>query len=233
MNPVRILLVDDHPVVRAGFRMLLDSDPGMTIVGEGGTTQDALRLAAELQPDLVLLDLGLGEGSGLDVLRGLPLAAPRTRAVVLTMHDDADYLRAALKEGAVGYVLKQSADTDLVAAIRQAAAGDVFVDSQMTRVLVEDLVHAGSVHSGSGRISGVEPHLECRVETILSERELQVARLVAFGHTNKEIAQSLFLSVKTIETYRARVMAKLGLANRAELVRLALHERWFGEDAGP
>lgn len=128
MNPVRILLVDDHPVVRAGFRMLLESDPAMTVVGEGGTVEEALRLAALLLPDLVLLDLGLSEGSGLDVLRGLPSVAPKALVVVLTMHDDSDYLRAALKEGAVGYVLKQSADTDLMSAIRRVVVGDVFID---------------------------------------------------------------------------------------------------------
>lgn len=223
MSPVRILLVDDHPVVRAGLRMLLEADSMMTIVGEAGTTEEALEQAAALQPDLVLLDLGLKKGSGLDVLRSLPSVAPRARAVVLTMHSDADYLRAALKEGAVGYVLKQSADTDLVSALRRAAVGDVFVDSHMTRVLLEDLVDGGNRPGSEG------PAPSRRVEDILSDREFQVARLIALGHTNKEIGKSLFLSVKTVETYRARVMTKLGLANRAELVRLALREGWLEE----
>ncbi|GAB4256468.1 MAG: response regulator transcription factor [Thermoleophilia bacterium] len=224
MSPVRILLVDDHPVVRAGLRLLLEADATMAIVGEAGTTEEALERAAALQPDLVLLDLGLGEGSGLDVLRSLPAVAPRARAVVLTMHSDADYLRAALKEGAVGYVLKQSADTDLLSALRRAAVGDVFVDSHMTRVLLEDLVDGGTRQGSEGAVPSSR-----RVEDVLSDREFQVARLIALGHTNKEIGQSLFLSVKTVETYRARVMTKLGLANRAELVRLALREGWLEE----
>ncbi|MCZ7662648.1 MAG: response regulator transcription factor [Thermoleophilia bacterium] len=223
---LRVLIVDDHAVVRAGMRLLLADEKDLCIIGEAGDAEDALHLATTLKPDVIVLDLGLGMQSGLDVLGLLRAQAPEARIVILTMHDDRDYLRVALKSGASAYVLKQSADTDLLAAIRRAAEGDVFVDEHLVRHLVDDLVRREEGPAPTTGKTG-EPQVEQ-----LSERELQVAKLIALGHTNREVGRMLFLSVKTVETYRARVMAKLGFAGRAELVRHALREGWLEETPG-
>ncbi len=218
MEQARVLIVDDHAVVRAGLRLLLEATGEVCIVGETGTVDEALELAASLTPDVVLLDLTLDDQSGLDLIPRLAEVCPDSAVLVLTMHEDDEHLRLALQRGAAGYVLKHSADTELMSAIRRVLAGDAFVDRSLTHVLVGE-IRAPVVEGGSaGTQDRDEP---------LSERESQVARLVALGHTNKEVGRTLYLSVKTIETYRARVMSKLGLSSRAELVRYALGRGWL------
>lgn len=208
--PVRVLLADDHAVLRAGLRLLLSSQEGLTVAGEAATGIEALTLAEKLQPDLILLDLSMPALGGLDALPTLRRLAPDARILILTMHDDPQYLRAALKKGAAGYVLKKAADTELLSAIQAVLRGEMYVHPSMTRVLLEDLLPAAEVE------------VEQEMWNSLSDREQEVLRLVALGHTSAEIAGQLSLSAKTVETYRARGMEKLGLRNRAALVRFAL-----------
>lgn len=208
MSEITLLLVDDHAVLRAGLRLLLDAQPDMQVVGEAGDGSEALALAARLRPDVILLDLSMPGLGGLDALPALRKAAPGARVVVLTMHDDESYLRQALRRGAAGYVLKKAADVDLLSAVRTAARGEVYVHPSLQRVLLEDLLPP-SDESGNPWEA-------------LSEREREVLALVARGHTAAEIAARLSLSPKTVETYRARGMEKLGLRSRAALVQFAL-----------
>jgi two-component system response regulator NreC len=206
----RILLADDHAVLRAGLRLLLNSQPDFEVIGEAASGIEALDFAETLQPDLILLDLSMPGLGGFDALPILRRRAAQARILILTMHDDPQYLRQALKNGAAGYVLKKAADVELLSAVRAVLRGEVYVHPSMTRPLLEDLLPQAE---NSGESS--------RWDT-LSEREREVLRQVALGYTSAEIAEQLNLSVKTVETYRARGMEKLGLTSRAALVRFAL-----------
>lgn len=208
---ITLLLADDHSVLRAGLKLLLESQSNFQVVGEAASGLEALSLTEKLQPDLLLLDLSMPGLGGLDALPALRKTAPQTKILILTMHDDPQYLRTALKNGASGYVLKKAADSELISAIRAVLRGEIYVHPSMTRVLLEDML----------------PHAETTAPDAwhtLSEREQSVLRLVALGHTSAEIAETLSLSAKTVETYRARGMEKLGLNNRAALVRFALRK---------
>ena len=204
-----ILLADDHAVLRAGLRLLLSQESHLQVVGEAESGLETLRLAEELQPDLVLLDISMPGLNGLEAIGMLRKRAPKARILILTMHDDVHYLRQALQNGASGYVLKKAADVELLSAIQAVMQGEIYVHSSMTRNLLEDIL---------------PPSQSTDLEQwdLLSEREKEVLRLVAYGYTAQEIADQLGLSVKTIETYRARGMEKLGLSSRAALVRFAL-----------
>ncbi len=211
MTPnTRILLADDHAVLRAGLRLLLNSQADLEVVGEAASGMETLTLAETLQPDLILLDLSMPGLGGLDALRVLRHTAPCSRILILTMHDDPQYLRQALKSGAAGYVLKKAADVELLSAVRAVMRGEVYVHPSMTRVLLEDL------------LPQTYDSNESDLWNTLSEREQEVLRKVALGYTSAEIAESLSLSAKTVETYRARGMEKLGIRNRATLVHFAL-----------
>jgi len=204
-----ILLADDHSVLRAGLKLLLESQPDLRVVGEASSGVEALELAARLQPDLLLLDLSMPQLGGLDALPALRKNAPAAKILILTMHDDPQYLRSALKNGASGYVLKKAADSELISAIRVVLRGEMYVHPSLTRTLIEDMLPSAETSAPDAWHN-------------LSEREQSVLKLVALGHTAAEIAAQLNLSDKTVETYRARGMEKLGLANRAALVRFAL-----------
>lgn len=214
---IRVLVADDHAVLRAGLRLLLNAQPDLVTVGEAGDGLEAMEQAAMLQPDVILLDLTMPRLSGLAVLRELRQRAPEARVLVLTMHADQEYLRQALSQGAAGYVLKQAADQELLAAIRAVARGAVYVDPAMAKGLVEDL------------LDQARPALPADPWETLSAREAEVIRAVAQGYTNQEIADRLGLSVKTVETHRARAMEKLGLTSRAQLVRYALERGLLAE----
>lgn len=207
----RVLLADDHAVLRSGLRLLLTSQNEYDVVGEASSGTETLSLAEKLQPDLILLDLSMPALGGLDALPTLRKLVPSARILILTMHDDPQYLRQALKYGASGYVLKKAADTELLSAIRAVLRGEVYVHPSMTRVLLENML----------------PESQSTNENTwgsLSEREQEVLRMVALGHTSVEIANQLGLSAKTVETYRARGMEKLGLRTRAALVKFVLQE---------
>jgi DNA-binding NarL/FixJ family response regulator len=207
---IRLLLADDHAVLRTGLRFLLDAQPDFQVVGEASDGREALALAASLKPDLILLDLNMPGLGGLEALPILRKTMPSARVLILTMHDDEGYLRQALRNGASGYVLKKAADAELISAVRAVMRGEVYVQPSMTKSLLGDLLPLEPTES---------PHDPWDA---LSEREQEVLRLVALGHTSAEIAERLSLSVKTVETYRARGMEKLGLRSRAALVQFAI-----------
>lgn len=211
MKP-RVLLADDHAVLRSGLRLLLTSQNEFDVVGEASSGTETLSLAEQLQPDLILLDLSMPALGGLDALPTLRKLVPSARILILTMHDDPQYLRQALKHGASGYVLKKAADSELLSAMRAVLRGEVYVHPSMTRVLLEDLLPKAQMTISDNAWGS------------LSEREQEVLKMVALGHTSAEIAEQLNLSAKTVETYRARGMEKLGLRTRAALVKFALQE---------
>lgn len=211
-HPPRILLADDHAVLRSGLRLLLTSRNEFEVVGEASSGTETLSLAEQLQPDLILLDLSMPALGGLDALPALRKLVPSARILILTMHDDSQYLRQALKHGASGYVLKKAADSELLSAMRAVLRGEVYVHPSMTRVLLEDMLPEAQSANQEGTWGS------------LSDREQEVLRMVALGHTSAEIAEQLSLSAKTVETYRARGMEKLGLRTRAALVKDALQK---------
>ncbi len=214
MNKTRVLLADDHAILRAGLGMLLNAQPDMEVVGEAADAAEAIEKAGTLQPDIVLLDLSMPGIHGLEAIGQIMEKAPAAQILVLTMHDDDAYLRQALRAGALGYVLKKAADTDLISAIRAVQRGGVYIYPSMTRALLADVL--------PDTPTAETPDTDSLER--LSDRERQVLRLVALGHTNQQIADRLYLSVKTVETYRARGMGKLGLRGRAALVRYALEQ---------
>lgn len=209
--PPRVLLADDHAVLRSGLRLLLTSRNEFEVVGEASSGIETLSLAEKLQPDLILLDLSMPMLGGLDALPALRKLVPSACVLILTMHDDPQYLRQALKHGASGYVLKKAADAELLSAMRAVLRGEVYVHPSMTRVLLEDMLET-------------QPAEQEGEWKSLSEREQEVLKMVALGHTSAEIAGQFNLSAKTVETYRARGMEKLGLRTRAALVKFALQE---------
>ena len=212
MDKIRLLVVDDHPVVRAGLRALLRTHLDMEVVGEASDGETAITRALELRPDIVIMDLSMAGTSGFTATRELVARLPETKVLVLTIHDDTEHLRRALEAGAVGYLLKQAVDTELAVAIRAVQRGEVFLYPSFTHVLLRD--YGGHVRS--------DGELALDSYDALSPREREVLQLVALGHTNREIGDKLDLSIKTIETYRARLMEKLYLKSRSALVRYAL-----------
>jgi two-component system, NarL family, response regulator NreC len=216
----RVLLVDDHAMLRSGLKLLLQRQAGTAVIGEASDGLEAIRLADELKPDVILLDLTMPGMGGLEALAILRRVSPQSRILVLTMHEDESYLRQVLKAGAAGYILKRAADAELIAAVQAVTRGEVYVHPAMTHALLGDLVpDAGRRPSPGGPDDWHS----------LSEREREVLRLVALGHTNTEIAERLALSVKTIETYRARGLEKLDLRSRAALVKYALERGLLDE----
>jgi len=206
---IRVLLADDHAVLRAGLRLLINAQPDMAVVGEAASTHEALDKSRALDPDVLTLDLTMPGGNSIKLIERLRQECPRIRVLVLTMHDDPAYLRAVLAAGGAGYVVKTAADVDLLTAVRAVAGGRMFVDVSLTEG-TEHVDPRGEIAAGP------------RGLTSLSGREREVLALLAKGHTNQEIARKLFLSVKTVETYRARITGKLGLRTRADVVRYAL-----------
>ena len=205
----RVLIADDHAVVRSGLRVLLGADPDLEVVGEAATGEEALRLAEELGPDVVLLDISMPGGNGIETVRRLKAKLPALVVLFLTMHEEENMLLEALRAGGDGYVVKRADETEILQAIRTVRRGDVYVHPAMTRAL---LGHAETTETAARRQEPVEP---------LTRREIDVLRLLVRGNTNRQIAELLALSVRTVESHRANVMGKLGLASRVELVTYA------------
>ena len=199
---IRVMLADDHAILRAGLRMLLEAQPDMAVVAEAADGEEAIRRAGGSRPDVAVVDLSMPGLSGVETLERLRREVPSTRLLVLTMHDDPGYARLALAAGASGHVIKDAESTELLAAIRAVHRGRTFVQV--------------------GSESPPTATLERAAAPMLSPRERQVLGLLAHGHTNREVADRLSLSVKTVETHRARLSDKLGLHSRADLVRLAI-----------
>ena len=209
MDRIRVLLADDHAVLRAGLRALLSSEPDMEVVGEAVDGEEAILRASELRPDVVVLDIAMPRKNGLETLRELRALGLACKSVVLTMHTEEQYLLQVLRAGGAGYVLKASADTELMEAIRTVHRGGAFLYPSATALLLEDY-----------RDRADEEEID-RWES-LSEREREVLTFTAGGYTNQEIADKLMISAKTVDTYRSRIMEKLDLHHRSELVRFAL-----------
>jgi two-component system, NarL family, response regulator NreC len=205
---VRILIVDDHAVLRAGLKMLIDAEDDLEAVGEAANARDAVFQARSLKPDVILMDVVMPDQSGLDVVPTLLHERPETKVLVLSMQDDPQYVRQAFSAGASGYILKDAADTEVVAAIREVASGNNYVHPTVGARLI-------AAENAEARRAEEDP---------LSDREREVLRLLALGHTNQEISAQLFISVRTAETHRAHIMQKLRLTSRAELVRYALDQ---------
>lgn len=208
-EPIRILLVDDHTVLRAGLRALLDAEPDMEVVGEASTGEEGLEQAKKLKPDVVVMDLSMPGMGGLEATRQIAALDLPTRILVLTMHAEEEYLLAVLEAGGSGYVKKTSADEDLTNAIRTVARGEVFLYPSAAKLLLQGF-----------RVRG-EPSEPDPLEK-LTEREREVLSYTAEGFSSSEIGEKLFISPKTVDTYRSRIMEKLGLRHRSELVRFAL-----------
>jgi two-component system, NarL family, response regulator NreC len=203
---ISVVIVDDHAIVRSGLHLLIEREEGMAVVDEAADANEAIFRVLEHKPDIVLIDVTMPGESGIDVIPRLLEASTESKVLVLSMQDDPRYVRDAFAAGAKGYVLKEAADAELVAAIREVAAGGSYVNPALGARVVT---------------SEAKEHADALADP-LSEREHQVLRLLALGHTNQEIAKTLFISVRTAETHRAHIMQKLGLVSRAELVRYAL-----------
>lgn len=204
-DPIRIVLADDHAVVRSGLRLLLDGEEDFEVVAEAGDVDTAVRTVLGYKPDVLVLDLNMpGRESSLEALPEIHKVSPGTHVVILTMQEDPQFARQALSSGALAYVLKEAADDELVEAIRRAAAGDTYLNPRL------------------GAALAAAPDRPAGPPGDLTEREAEILRLIALGHTNAEIGEQLFLSVRTVESHRAHIQQKLGRSSRAELVRYAL-----------
>jgi two-component system response regulator NreC len=217
-DQIRVLLADDHGIVRAGLRALLDAQPDITVVGEAEDGPSAIEQVQALRPTVVVSDLSM-PGGGLEAIREITRLRLETRVLVLTVHAEERYLLPVLEAGGSGYVRKSSAHTDLLNAIRTVARGEVFLDPAATKTLLRG--YLGRVHAGD----------ELDLGEVLSDREREVVKLTAEGYTAQQAGDILSLSPKTVETYRHRAMQKLGLTNRAQLVRYALRAGLLADDA--
>jgi DNA-binding NarL/FixJ family response regulator len=213
-NPLRILLADDHATVRQGLKLLIDRQPDMSVVGEAGDGHSAVQQAKALNPDVVVMDISMPGMNGMIATRMLKRIQPRVMIVALTRHDEQAYLEGLLRAGASGFVLKQSAPTEFIQAIRAVAAGGMYLDPAMTSHVAGGLLAEHAQFSTGGRAA-------------ISERESEVLRLIAAGHSNKEVATQLKISVKTVEVHKANAMRKLGLSGRVDIVRYGVLQGWL------
>ncbi len=209
-NKIKVLLVDDHPLVRDGLVNLINQQPGLEVCGEVGSEAEAMVAAARLQPDVAVVDITLETGSGIELLKSLKAAHPEVKTLVLSMHDEALYAERALHAGARGYIMKREAAKRIIAGIQAVHAGQMFVSEKISAAMAEKFV--------SGKSASTTP-----VEQ-LSDRELQVFELVGRGQTTRQISESLHVGFKTVQAYQARIKEKLNLANASELMREAI--RW-------
>src|SRR6188768_2897980 len=213
LQPLRLLLVDDHPVLRAGLKALLSAEPDLHVVAEADNGSTAVELALQLIPDLIVMDVTLPGLTGAEATRQIKVARPSLLVLALSVHEEVSFARLLLDAGASGYALKRSACDELVRAVRVVAKGGTYVDPSLARALMGN---------------GARRQSPDGVQTVsLSEREAEVIRLIAKGHTSKEMAQTLGLSPRTLETYKARAMSKLDLHTRADLIRYALRCGWL------
>jgi two-component system response regulator NreC len=205
--PIHILITDDHGVMRAGLRAMLEGDPAIEVVGEAATGEESIQLAIERQPDIVLMDIGMQDMDGIETTRRLRKLAPQIQVLILTVYEDESLLQAAIKAGAVGYIVKRAAGEELMAAIRAVARGDMYIHPAVTRLLVKTLSADADPAKNALRT--------------LTPRELDVMSYIVRGFTNRQIAEKLFISTRTVEGHRAILFDKLGLKNRVELVEFA------------
>jgi DNA-binding NarL/FixJ family response regulator len=217
---VRVVLADDHPVVREGLRLLVDAQPDMQVVGEAADGEAACRLTSALQPDILVIDMSMPVLGGADATARVRQECPGVKVLALTVHEERAYLTQLLRAGASGYVLKRAAPSELVHAMRTVAAGGTYIDPSLTGTLIEGYLDA-------------EAAADAPTPDVLSDREREVLMRIAQGFSNKEIAAALALSVKTVETYKARVSEKLALRSRVDMVRYAARQGWLSTSTEP
>lgn len=212
MNKIRILLADDHTILREGIRALIEDEHDMVVVGEADDGHSAIRLASELKPDIVLMDIAMPLLNGLEATRKIRRTMPNIRVLVLTMHDDEEYIRQILATGAMGYILKDTAARDLLGAIRSVYKGEAVLSPAVTRLVLEDYLRSGD-------------STDKDISDGLSQRESEVLQLIAEGYTNKQIAEILCISIKTVQSHRNNLMVKLNLHDRGDLIKYAIQKK--------
>ena len=212
LDRIKILLADDHAILRDGIRAFLQDEPDMLVIGEAEDGHTALRLIAELEPDVVVLDIGMPLLNGLDATRQIKRDHPKTRVLILTMHENEEYVRQVLASGAMGYILKDAAARELIDAIRAVYRGEAVLSPAITRLVIEDYLRWGDLQTNHH-------------ENDLSPREREILQLIAEGYTNKQIAEILFISIKTVQTHRTNLMSKLDLHDRGELIKYAIQKK--------
>jgi two-component system response regulator NreC len=213
MDKIKIVIADDHAVFRSGLAVLLNSQPDLEVIGEAASGEEAIRVCQQLNPHVILLDLNMNGMGGLAAINLLKEQTPKIKVLVLTMHDDEGYVRSVLQAGGSGYIVKKAAHTEVLFAIRQVYKGENYIDPSLTKVLVQELI---------------TPHKDAKdyknQNYLLTDRDEEILRLIAFGYSNKQIANTLFISVKTVESNKARLREKLNLQGRSELVRFAISQ---------
>lgn len=212
MDKIRILLADDHTILRDGIRALLADEPDMVVVGEAEDGHTAVKLAGELEPDIVLMDIAMPLLNGLEATRQIKHNRPQIKLLILTMHDDEEYIRQVLAAGALGYVLKYAAANELLGAIRAVHQGEAVLSPAITRLVIEDYL----------RWADIQPE---QTANDLTPREREVLQLIAEGYTNKQIADILCISIKTVQAHRTNMMQKLDLHDRGELIKYAIQKK--------
>lgn len=205
--PIRILLADDHGILRAGLRNLLNAEPDLEVIGEAADGFQVVEMAEQTNPDIILMDISMPNMGGIEALQQLFGKLPASRVLMLTVHEDESLLKKVIRAGASGYVVKRAAESELINAIKTVMQGDIYIHPTMTRALLKDLVTV--------------PDLKPANENTLTHREVEILRLVARGYTNNQIAQKLSISARTVEGHRANLMGKLDLHSRVELVEYA------------
>ena len=212
MEKIRILLADDHTILRDGIRSLLEDEADMSVVGEAEDGHSAVKMACELKPDVALMDIAMPLLNGLEATRQIRRYCPAVKVLILSMHENEEYIRQALASGAVGYILKDAAARDLLGAIRSVHRGEVVLSPAITRLIIEDYLRWGDLNP-------------TEAEDSLSPREREVLQLIAEGYTNKQIAEILTVSIKTVQSHRGSIMSKLDLHDRSELVKYAIRKK--------
>jgi two-component system, NarL family, response regulator NreC len=210
LDKIRVLLADDHTILRAGLKMMLNAQPDIETIGEASDGKGAISEAERLSPDVIIMDITMPECNGIEATRQIKRLLPDVRVLILTMHENEEYLFQTLRAGAAGYMLKEAADTDLISAIRVVSGGRFYLSPSAQSMLVSDYLQR--VHTGEERDS----------YGALTEREREILKLVAEGYTNSQIGERLFISPKTVDTHRTHIMDKLNLHSRAELVKYAM-----------
>lgn len=212
MDKIRVLIADDHSILREGIRSLLENESDMEVVGEAEDGHLAVSMACELEPDVILMDIGMPRLNGLEATRQIRKKLPNTQILVLSMHDNEEYIRQVLANGAMGYILKDAAYNELLSAIRSVYRGEAVLSPAITRLVIEDYLRWGDLRPRN-------------VDNGLSHREREVLQLIAEGYTNKEIADILCISIKTVQAHRSNLMEKLDLHDKSELIKYAIRKK--------
>jgi DNA-binding NarL/FixJ family response regulator len=212
MDKIRILLADDHTILRNGIRAILEDEPGMLVIGEADDGRKAVSLACQLKPDIVVMDIAMPLLNGLEATRQIKHSCPEVKVVILTMHDNEEYIIQMLEAGAMGYILKDAAARELISALRTVHKGEAVLSPAITRIVIEDYLRWGGIRPSENNEE-------------LSPREREILQLIAEGYTSKQIAEMLVISIKTVQAHRNSLMQKLNLHNRGELIKYAIQKK--------